>query len=230
MKRTIPLILFAAIMVLSAAWVAIDCVALPLTAQPVMTPKVDGITGAAIGIDWEHSKTHSGDSFTHNFSGAVTGLGGETAVAFRTSAVGVVRIHLIVDAQADDESILTLEEALTIALDGGGGAEPRNRDRGSNDLSELIQIETAATAGVSNYEEVAAAADITHNGITVLREVIGQAGNPVTLTAGQSRGVREFILAPNTVYLISLATATGNATNHNLTLNWYETIHADFAN
>lgn len=203
--------------------------------EPIVTPKVDRITGAAQTIDWEHSKIHNGESFTILFSdGTPTNAGEMTAIGFTTSLLGPAggrRVHLVVDAEATFPATLLLIENPTVILDQGTGLGILNRDRESTNVSQLRDQDTARLLGATSYTVVqAAAGDVDVGGIHLIEEIIGQTGNPVSIQGGRTRGQREWILSPGADYTLLLSNLTADTNVHVLAAHFYESIHKDFAN
>ncbi len=203
-----------------------------LPAQPVMTPKVDNITGAQLEIDWEHSKVHAQHSFKVHYAGAGAGAGEETAVAFHAPLLALGHVHLVVHVTASDESVFEIRENPGSVPNSGTAFTPLNRFRGSAVTSGVIDDETAASNSVSTYNVAEAAAAGLAGGTILHHETIAIATAPpfASILNSSSRGTGEIICAPNSLYVIILTQVGAGVANHEITCTWYETIHADFAN
>ena len=200
--------------------------------MPTAIP-LDRITGAQVVMDVEHHEIHNGNAYTCHYEVTGTGATKMTAIAFITGAeipavaLGQGLIHMTVDAGADDEAVLRIVEGPSMDLDEGTDLDVFNRDRGSADFANITTVDAAPTVyHASYYGDVAAAgANITITAANTLHyETIGQSGNPVSSFGGRSRGEREFILLPETQYIVILTRSTANATFCEITLNFYQTV------
>ncbi len=193
---------------------------------PIPTP--DKMSGAVMTISNEHSKIHDGKAFKAMYEAATAGAGEETAIGFLTPALPT-RIHFIMDAWANDESILELREDPTIVLGNGLLPTPLNRYRGHANTSLMRDNEAVPTVNRVTSYSVAEAAAADLSGGTILHHetlAIGGTGPFASVQNVVARGQREIILLPETEHVaIITAVAVGGATN-NIILNWYETIDA----
>lgn len=194
---------------------------------------LDPLTGAVVGIDFDHYMIHTGRVFTAHYQSSAplpTNAGEETAIAFLPpTLVAGGLIHMMVDAQADDESTLEIREAPTVTLDQGTIFVPLNRNRNSARVSTMgDRSAVPVVPGVSTYNVAEAAAGNLSGGTILHHETIGQAANPVGFSAGKTRGAREFPLLPSTSYVVILTNLTANNTVHNIVLNWYEFLKSPF--
>ena len=206
--------------------------------KPVITPYVDGITPAAVGIDFEHHMIHRGLRFTAHYESEAplpTLVGEETAIGFLTPSLPT-RIHMIVDARADDESVLEIREAPTIVLAQGTAQLALNRDRSVGaalaDRSAIIDREAETRGYVSVFTAVGANNADLSGGTILHHETLAIAAGPPfdSVQNAQFRGQREWILLPDTEYVVILTNLTANDTVHEIVLNWYELTHGDWAN
>jgi len=200
---------------------------------PVVTPRVDEITGAAIQIEFEHHELHEGDKFNAHYEGAVTNIGEETAIAFLTPGASAGRIHMTIDVRADDESVFEFRENPTVVLNQGTAQAPLNRFRDSDNTSAIKDQDLVASNSVSTYDETeAAAANLAAGGAVLESETIAIAAGPPfgAVANSQSRGQREWVLKENTIYCVILTASTNNATMHEISLNWCEHVDKDFVN
>ncbi len=238
MKRILAFCLLWLIVAIPAAtlvvWLSTPSVALPLTAQPVMTPKVDNITGAAQVIDWEHSKLHQGDSYVATYSVTTANLDNQrTVIAFTTPVVNLGRVHVTFNYSSSDPADAILYEVPTITdATQGTEAVPLNAFRESTNTSGMQSLEAApaANGSYSTYNEAeVAAANIAATGTVIWQFQLGTGSGPFA-QGGTSRGDAEVILASGTLYWIMLRNQGASANSHALNLRWYESIDGDFAN
>ena len=191
---------------------------------------VDAVSWGQIGINFEHSKIHDGDSFTAHYESVAplpTNAGEETAIGFLTPAAAIGRVHMIIDVRADDESVWELREAPTVVLNQGTVLTPLNRFRDSANRSVMLDLETNAANAVSQFTVAEAVAADLSGGTILHSETIAIAAGPPfgSIMNAESRGQREFILMADTEYVIIVTSSTANVTVHEITLNWYELIH-----
>ncbi len=188
-------------------------------------PTPDKLSGAMVTITNEHSKIHDGKAFKTQYEAATAGAGEETAIGFLTPPLPTL-IHFIMDAWANDESILELREDPAIVLGSGSPLLILNRFRGSANQSAILS--NAPVGGVANNMTTYTVAEANTAGLaggTILhheRLAIGGTGPFASVMNVLSRGQREIVLLPETEYVaIITAVAAGGATN-NIILNWYE--------
>jgi len=193
-------------------------------------------TGAAMMVDHELTELFDGHAFTVQYESVAplpTNIGEETAIGFLTPAAAVARIHLTVDAWADDESVLEIREDPTIVLGGGLAAIPLNRER-SGGASAIRDNDVGNGNGnsVNTYTVAQAnAADLAIGTGNILHHetlAVG-AGPPFgSMMNGVVRSQRGFLLLPETEYVVILTSSTVNDTVHNIVLNWHEHIDAHY--
>jgi len=190
-------------------------------------------TGAVVEVDYDHHMIHRGQAFTAFYQQTTpTNIGEQTAIAFNTPTAAEARIHMLVDAWANDDSTFAIRESTNATLDQETNLAVRNRDRSSAATSLLSTIETVPVVGsVSRFDvaEGAAAALAAAGGLTLHTEILAvAAGAPFgSILNAQYRGQREWILLPSVEYIIILTNRTINDTIHRLSLNWYEMAASD---
>ena len=199
-----------------------------------LLPTPDRMTGAAVAIEYEHHAIHAGNSFTYehiSVAALPTVIGEETAIGFRTPLAAAGRIHMLIDVLADDESVWELREDPAIVLGSGSEVAPYNRFRDSANTSLMRGNDVALTANRITTYNVAEAAAAGLAGGTVLhyeRVAIAAAAPFGSIINSLSRGLREWILAADTEYVIIVSNLTANDTNHVIFLNWYEHIDSTY--
>jgi len=190
---------------------------------------LDKITGAALTIDIEHREIHDGHYFKAFYESVAplpTDIGAETAIGFLTPPLPT-RIHMVIDADADDESTFEFREDPTVVLDQGVFLEALNRYRSGGGSLILDHSNPGVALGVTTYTVLqAAAADLSASGSILHSETLAIAAGPPfgSILNDRHRGQREWILRPDTEYVAILTNLTANDTVHKLTLNWYETV------
>ncbi len=195
-------------------------------------PTPDKLSGAVVEISNEHSKIHDGKAFKAMWEAATAGAGEETAIGFLTPPLPTL-IHFIMDAWANDESILELREGPTVVLTQGSPLAVLNRFRGNANTSVMIDHDVVRNVGQLTSYTVAEAnlGNLAIGTGTILHHetlAIGGTGPFASVQNVLSRGQREIVLLPSTEYVAIIeAVAAGGATN-NIILNWYETIDVKY--
>lgn len=204
--------------------------------KPVITPKVDLITGSALTLTHDENETFEGHAFKMMYEAATAGAGEETAIGWVTPSLPT-RIHLTFDAWATDEGVLEFREDPTVVLDEGIHTNPvLNRYRGHAYTPLIIDQDTApgAVGQVTTYTVAqAAAAGLAIGGGVLLHHETLAVGGAAPFAAKmntQVRGDRKWLLLPDTEYVVIITTsAVGGATNQ-IVLHWHEHISGDYAN
>lgn len=179
----------------------------------------DETTGAVAGIDdststlqtieYEHHEIHGGSFYTAHLVDA--DLDSATIdVIFRTSNT-TKWCHLVAFAEVSKECNVYIYEDAT-SDDDGTAITPRNRNRNYNSGDPDQSTITSLKYGDAN---------VAIGGATLLAHRLLGDGKK---QGGDARGVSEWILQQNTVYLFRI-TASGNDTVVNMELDWYE--HTD---
>jgi hypothetical protein len=79
---------------------------------------------------------------------------------------------------------------------------------------------------VTTYTEAQLATATVSGGTELEHELLGGGSGPHAL-GGASRGEEEWILKPNTIYLVYVQNIGANANTHVISLNWYESDPTD---
>jgi len=189
---------------------------------------LDRVSGAQVVIELEHHEIHDGNHFTSHYESAAplpTLVGEETAIGFLTPSLPT-RIHMIVDVRADDESTFEIREDPTVVLGNGLAINPLNRER-SGGQSTMYDLDTPANLNsITTYTVVQANAADLSGGTILHSETLAIAAGPpfASVLNAVSRGQREWVLVPDTEYVVILTNLTANNTVHEIVLNWYEMI------
>lgn len=204
--------------------------------EPVLTPKVDRITGSALIIDHAENDVHEGKSFKFHFESSApfpTDIGEETAVGFITPAAELGFVHLSISVTANDESVWQLREDPGIVLDSGTEFPTHNRNRISPNTSGVSGNTTAGSlADMTGYNVLEADTAGLAGGAVLHSETIAIGGVAPfgSVTNEESRDAKEWILKADTEYVIIVTSSTVNTTAHQITLDWSEDIPSDFVN
>ena len=174
-----------------------------MPAQTSIAYPLDGVSMALEVITDEHHEIHEGDSYT------ISNVQSVDTTTFKwqvTTANSTTYAHMIFAVEGTGEVSLLVTEG-SDRTDGGALAEI-NRDRNSPNTSGVV-VTTTPTSGDTD-------------GATTILAIRSGATNQgsKTIEGAGTRGQNEFILKPNTKYVISVTTfATVYVT---LELNWYE--------
>ena len=178
----------------------------------VLIPK-DSETGASIFIIYDDHELHEGNAFVANHEGTLAD-GATLILAFKTPTHTL--LHLLFAARASGEANVKLYEAPTYDAFSGTTHPAYNRNRTSKKITAAIDLSTNPIS-VGNITK-----DITNvAGGTVFYEEHFGAGKT---TGGSSRGVQEFILKRDTVY-VAILTSEAAGNDCELILDWNE--HVD---
>jgi hypothetical protein len=195
---------------------------------------MDAKTNALNTIDYAHHEIHEGCAFHAHWSNDVSDTNFRTALTFKTANT-TKWAHMIVSVHASDAAIAYIYE--DILIDSGAAGEPaaisiRNRDRNNvTDTSGFIsQHATPVTGGLSAWTEAkledgAVGGDgpwVVSTAIELDKFPLGGATNPVNSIGGSERGVSEFILKQNSVYMVMIQSLNANDNTHVIRLDWYE--------
>ena len=176
----------------------------------------DKSTNALMTIDYEHHELHGGSLFTCHYVQEVTDIADRSVIAFTTPAAK--QIHMIVHASCTAASHLLILEGAVGTAAGATDLTVYNRNRNSDNTSELTSID--GTEGSVSYYSLTTDTAIT-GGTEIYKEYIG-AGQQGQAAGGASRGSEEWILKASTVYDIELKAIDANTNNQNVELIWYE--------
>ena len=202
-------------------------------AQPVMTPRVDSMTGAQLGIDYPHHEIHGGSSFAVDYSETTAATDDHrTGIAFTTPAAASGRVHFIVTATASQPAeFFLLESAVFVDGTQGTPGTVMNRFRGNANTSAVSNLEGAANANsFSKFDEAEFTAATFTGGGTGLAHGILEGGSGPFAVGGASRGAQEWILDASTIYCFYIQNIGANANTHNIEANWYEHVDGGYVN
>lgn len=173
----------------------------------------DQLFKAPLTIDVAHHEVHEGDAFFRRVYDEDAAIGDVIQIYLITpaSAIPQKRIHLIVSHEASGEHLVKIIEGVTLST-GGADAGAFNRNRGS--------VKTTATQAFKVGSDKGTDA-MTYSGGTTID--IMQLGSGRTL-GGESRGVNEWVLAPDTTYMFEVEAAAAGIYMW-LSVDWYE--HTD---
>jgi hypothetical protein len=168
-------------------------------------PLLDDSNNSQITVDLAHFKLHHGDSFV--VTDIVESLT-TTKKWMLTTADSLSLPHMIFDDNTTGESSIIITEGGDRI--GTTSIIPVNRNRSS-----------ANTTGVVVHRDVSGGT--TDGDVVIYSNRKGSTGNPSRgQTPGAPRGIQEFVLKPDTKYLIAVTTYADVFTT--LDLNWYDNV------
>lgn len=162
---------------------------------------IDSIANARVGIDYPHSRIHSGNHFICSYSKSLS-AGSVLAVAITTPTSGTGYIHYTATLEANLSGTWVISESASVS--GGSALTVFNNDRSS-----------AATSGTT----IVGTPTVTTYGTSLETHIVGT--NSVTSPAGGlsiQRG--EYILATATTYVVYF-TANATSTYSSITSSFY---------
>ena len=171
-------------------------------------PRLDPFTHATETIEWDHAKTHAGDSYEYTSYRDQT-VNHVWDIQFSTGSRNKLP-HFTFEFDVESETLWHFYENVNIIL-AGTAYVPRNHLRSSDNLS-LLTVAYITNANIGN-----ANADTAVAGATVLAEGIAGSGKKV---GGQGASRQEYILTRNEDYCFRwIASSAGWVSWH---LDWYE--------
>lgn len=175
-----------------------------------MALKFDHTTEAHTTVDYPHHETHEGSAFNAIFD-VTLGVGAVANLLVVTPAQSVWngRAHVEFSGSSDDNMILTFHEDADYA--GGTAVVAYNRRRDSSKTSNLTITSDSTDQGGGTGTE------LWHGTAGAFKEV-----------SDTGSGRHEWILAPNSRYLLFLAGANGDVVA--LSYSWYEHTDVYFPN
>jgi len=170
---------------------------------------VDGATESLKVIDPDRAITHEGYAFTVSDSVAAD----TTTVQWQIATADSLKYpHMVFVLSATGEATFLVTEGSD--RDDGTALNEVNRRRvGTPNVAETV-VTRAPTGGSTDGDIVL---------LNIRNGIVGLGGKSVE--GGEKRGENEFILAPNTKYIISITTYAANYAT--CKLNWFEAANGD---
>jgi len=162
---------------------------------------VDASVSGLQVINIMHHEIHEGNAFTAFISDLALADDASINIVLTSTA----SVHLRVEGEVGGDSQFFMYEAPTLAT-GGTDFTPIAFNREINSAS-------ATTVGIN--------AEYGATGTTILDRII-PAGTGIAGIAGSSGSDNEYILMPNTIYMIRIENEAGSAEPAGITIDWYE--------
>jgi hypothetical protein len=187
--------------------------------------RMDPVSGSIIFMDAPHSEIHEQNSYSAFFSNTTASSDEDRSViGFKTMGLPD-RCHLVISIRASSPANFVFLEGPTLDLGEGSEVTQYNRDRSSSETSGVFPLTVSPTAGQFTTFTEAQIAGANLSGGTQITGLGLAGGEGPLAVGGVSRGTREWVLNPNTIYLFYLQNVGANANLHNINVDWYE--HAD---
>lgn len=195
------------------------------TWQPL---KIDAITHALETVEYQHHEIHDKNSFTAYYARTTdatishrSGLYIKTPLATANGKL----IHMVFSGACSVAADFSINEAPTLTSNAGSGAGViYNRYRSSTKTSGLFDNATSPAVNKFTTLDETAIAGGSWNAGTVLRTFPLAVGSGPKAAGGVERGTQEYILKPNTSYVIMLTNTGSPANDHLLQMDWYEEV------
>lgn len=179
--------------VIIVKWSALEAAKVQLVGSGLNTITVDEDLNALVTIDSVHHEVHDGHYFTSTYVN--TSIGNNSTVDIRL-VVGARELHYVSEVKAGGLCTIDFYEGST--LSGGTALATVNHHRGFGDGS----------ADYAVYHTPV----VTAVGTRLLQKIIASGSTPQTRIGGELRQTDEFILSPNTTYLLRITNLSGAAT------------------
>lgn len=164
---------------------------------------IDLYTGAYLGVDYAHHEIHEGSAFISSYEATLA----SGAVSLLRIGVGSApkHAHMMLEIDAGASTDVAVFETTTYTDASGNRVIGYNRHREKANSSLLTICHTPTGSG---------------EGTKIFGMLLGASGGAAS--GGSGSGRKEFILKPDTAYLIKV---TSNAVGNRITiiLDWYET-------
>ncbi|KKM23843.1 hypothetical protein LCGC14_1611070 [marine sediment metagenome] len=188
-------------------------------------PIIDSSSRHLVALtDGEH-EIHDGRAFTAFFAITTAGTNGHrSGIYIKTPATP--DIHMLFSGSSSTAANITISEAPTIAANTGTAAGVIfNRKRESANTSSVFDnATTPAENKFTTINESQFAGDGTWNTGTILRQQPLSIGVGPRPAGGDSRDQAEYVLKPNTKYVLLITNTAASANDHLVQLDWYEHI------
>ena len=193
-------------------------------------PHIDEITHVMETITDEHHQIHDQKMYAAQYTITTASTDGHrSGIYLKTPVAQLLGVHMTFVASAKTAANLSICEAPTIAANTGThGVTVFNHFRSSTKTSICLDN---ATSRASNKVTTLSEAEIAGDGTWATGTILPGSG-PLTAgdgpkpAGGATRGQNEWILKPDTAYVLLLTNTTAAANDHLVEFNWYE--HAPF--
>ena len=166
--------------------------------------RIDASTNTIQTMSYEHHEIHSGSSFTTSYIADI-GNGANLDMLIVTPD-SLAYAHLLYEIDVQAEAQLYIYENVTATA--GDAVVAYNRNRVGTPASATVVV-TSTPTGITE-------------GSTIIRSRHMGSGKSI---GGGDRGTHEFILKPNTKYLVRLTNSTSGDNYMSVIFDWYE--HTD---
>lgn len=189
------------------------------------TPTVS-IPGEVEIIDYAHERIHDGQSWTANFSNAVTNTNELTGMVWYYGSTANKQMHVTFQAQAAKNTTVNLYKSPVVLLDSNSGtASAVSRNQASPGTATVKTASATPTVGVSTYNEGSAAAGTITSATILDTYYLAGGEGPRSFGSQNSRDSQEWIFGGTvaTLYSFVMKAGTDDDDTHYMRMDWYET-------
>jgi hypothetical protein len=183
--------------------------------------EIDNVSGKPVFISSEHHEIHEGASFERHINSnnaAVAALN----VAFKT-ALGTKHAHMLFGWSSNDEILFEIIEGAAWTQSSGTALDIINQNRVNAYNSEIILEDKNQPTFTASNKVIQDVAGIS-GGTVIDPQYTYNAGVGLAVVAESRHAAHEWVLAPDTTYIVRMTQTDGNC-KMSIDLHWYE--HTD---
>ncbi len=162
----------------------------------------DDISGALVNIPVVHHEVHEGEMYQASFVNLA--VADDATVDLRL-VTGAHYCHFVWDAECGGDGEIQFYEAPTISLGTQLTVYNMNRPASADNTLDVYHTPTVGAVGTA----------LLHNSVL-------SGGRGPNASGGSARANTEWILKPNTEYLLRLYNRSGNSQPASIVVQWYE--------
>lgn len=175
-------------------------------AQTVALGVQDSVTGAPAVLDYAHHEIHEGSTFVASYKSPDASPVADNGTVLFILTTHALYAHIEFRAACGGDAEGELYEGTTVTAGTGAALTAYNKNRSSLTIS---------TVGVRRGMTIVGAGTLIEN------EFLPGGTGPLAV-GGASTSRAEWILAPNTVYMVRITNRSGGAQPMSLAAEWYE--------
>ena len=186
-------------------------------------PQLDATTHVLEVITDVHHEIHEEKSFTAYYARTTDATDTHRSGLYIKTPVAGPECHMVFSGACSTAANLSISEAPTIDANAGSHAGVvYNRYRKSTEASIVFDNATSPAVNKFTTLDETAIAGGSWNAGTVLRSFPLATGSGPKPAGGVDRGMQEYILKPDTAYVLLLTNTAASANDHLLQMDWYE--------
>lgn len=180
--------------------------------------EIDSVSHALSVISFEHHEIHEGHSFERHIDSANAAVAGLN-VAFKT-APGTKLVHMLLGWSSNDEVLVEGLEGATWTQGTGTATTFYNHNRETINTSTAILEDKNQATFTANHQIIKDVTGIA-GGEVFEKQYTYNAGLGAATTVESREAGHEWVLKPDTTYVIRLTQTDGNC-KMSIDLHWYE--------